>query len=151
MCAYVFLECFRCTVYVSLYLYDLSHVLQSFWLTMDPGNGLLCKCKKRKNVLLSKLQTTLYNAFWFLSLFSSVCWCMFSVCVFWHVTIVVWSLGTSISKESSASIFYTEVLPKHWYVSTRLHGVTSQKTVILVFSFVRTSRAHTVLCLQVIW
>jgi hypothetical protein len=42
MCGYVFLECFRCTVYVLLYLYDLFHILQSFWLTMDPGNVMLC-------------------------------------------------------------------------------------------------------------
>jgi hypothetical protein len=42
MCAYVFLECFRCTSYVLLYLYDLFHILQSFWLTMDPGNVMKC-------------------------------------------------------------------------------------------------------------
>jgi hypothetical protein len=42
VCVYVFLECFSCTVYVLLYLYDLFHILQSFWLTMDPGNVMIC-------------------------------------------------------------------------------------------------------------
>jgi hypothetical protein len=34
------------TVYVFLYLYDLFHILQSLWLTLDPGNVMKCNVKK---------------------------------------------------------------------------------------------------------
>jgi hypothetical protein len=46
-------------------------------------------------------------------------------------------IGTNISEEPTASIFRAErqqVLPKHWYLSTRLHGITAQKTIILIFN-----------------
>jgi hypothetical protein len=36
---------FGCTVHRFLYLYNIFHNLQSFWLTLDPGNAMHCNVK----------------------------------------------------------------------------------------------------------
>jgi hypothetical protein len=46
----------------------------------------------------------------------------------WHH--VVWQIGTAVSEEPTLPIFRL-VHATHWYLSTRQHGVSAQKTVIL--------------------
>jgi hypothetical protein len=45
-----FVSMFMIYHHVSLYLYDLFHILQSFWLTLDPGNVMYCKCEFPKGL-----------------------------------------------------------------------------------------------------
>jgi hypothetical protein len=59
-------------------------------------------------------------------------------------------IGASVSEELAASISFKkeqQVPSKHRYLSTKLHGVTSQKTVILVGSLcLRPSTLAVLLC-----
>jgi hypothetical protein len=49
---------------------------------------------------------------------------------------MLWCIGTDVSEEPAAFIF--SVPAKSWYKYTRLHGVISKKTLILiVFTSVR--------------
>jgi hypothetical protein len=48
-------------------------------------------------------------------------------------------MGTNLSEEYAASIFWVEVLPKHSYSTTGLHYDTTQKVTILIFTPMNTS------------
>jgi hypothetical protein len=50
-----------------------------------------------------------------------------NIIALWEVSGVVWWICVTVNSENRRG----KLLRKSWYVSTKLHGVVSQKTVIL--------------------
>jgi hypothetical protein len=64
---------------------------------------------------------------------------MWNTLRFWDV--LMFSLvDTKLLEECATSIF------ECWYISTKLHGITSQKAIMLIFTTMRTSNPNTGLC-----
>jgi hypothetical protein len=55
---------------------------------------------------------------------------------------LLWQIGTNISEALAASVFSADVPPKLWYLSTQLHGITSQNMSIFLVTAVKISCAE---------